>query len=201
MPPLDPELVHEEFFHVRVLIGIVTGLSITRLLTGLARFVQHPSRTQIYPVHLAWVFYLLLAVMDFWWFEFGLGHRLWSAGPYFFVIGYAALYFFICALLFPDQMGEYTGFADYFHARQAWFYGLLAAVFLADMADTALKGAEHFRFLGPLYPLRQLALAAFAIIAACVRDRRFHAAFVALALAAEVWSILRHFDLPPASQP
>ena len=112
--------MHDEFFHVRVIIGIVTGLSMTRLLTGLARFVQHPSRGQIYPVHLGWAFFLLLAVMHFWWFEFGLGHLgLWSIGPYFFVISYAALYFFTCSLLFPDRMDEYAGFADYFHARQA----------------------------------------------------------------------------------
>ncbi len=32
----------EIFQHVRVVMGIVLGLAITRLLTGLARFVQHP---------------------------------------------------------------------------------------------------------------------------------------------------------------
>jgi hypothetical protein len=158
--------------------------------------VQHPSRDQIYPVHLGWVFFLLLAVMHFWWFEFGLGRiGMWSIGPYFFVISYAALYFFTCSLLFPDRMDDYAGFADYFHARQAWFYGLLAAIFLADLVDSALKGAEHFRGMGAYYPAVQLGLAALALIAVFVRDRRFHAWFVAIALVAELWSILRQFDL------
>ena len=31
------------FFHMRVIVGVVTGLSPTRLLGGLARFVQHPA--------------------------------------------------------------------------------------------------------------------------------------------------------------
>jgi len=41
---MDPQLAHDQFIHVRIIIGIVTGLSVTRLLTGLARFVQHPVR-------------------------------------------------------------------------------------------------------------------------------------------------------------
>jgi hypothetical protein len=32
------------FFHVRITIGVVTGLAIARVLTGLAHFVQAPER-------------------------------------------------------------------------------------------------------------------------------------------------------------
>ena len=60
---MDPQLAHDQFVHIRIIIGIVTGLSVTRLLTGLARFVQHPVRDRIYLVHLAWAFFLLLAVV------------------------------------------------------------------------------------------------------------------------------------------
>ena len=49
--------------------------------------------------------------------------------------------------------------------------------------------------MGPYYPLRQLTLAAMALTAIFVRDRRFHAGFVVIALVAEVWWILRQFDL------
>jgi hypothetical protein len=38
---MDLLSTHDQFFHIRVIVGIVTGLSVTRLLTGLARFVQH----------------------------------------------------------------------------------------------------------------------------------------------------------------
>ena len=53
----------EGYVHVRTIIGIVLGLSVTRLFTGLARFVQHPGRVAIYPVHLAWVFFILIVWM------------------------------------------------------------------------------------------------------------------------------------------
>jgi hypothetical protein len=37
---------------------------VTRLLTGLARFVQHPVRDRIYLAHLAWAVFLLLACIS-----------------------------------------------------------------------------------------------------------------------------------------
>ncbi|MFO1210129.1 MAG: hypothetical protein U1E40_13050 [Amaricoccus sp.] len=188
------QLAHDAFFHVRVIIGLVAGLCITRLLSGLARFVQHPARPQIYAVHLGWVVFLLLAVMHFWWFEFGLGRiEVWTFELYLFVVGYASLYFFTSTLLFPDRMDDYAGFADYFHARQRWFYGLLAAIFLVDILDTRIKGLAHWRDLGAGPLAADAVLAILALVAMRVRDRRFHAAFVLLALALEVWRILRQF--------
>jgi hypothetical protein len=84
---------------------------VTRLLTGLARFVQHSVRDRIYLAHLAWAFFLLLAIVHFWWFEFGLQRiGVWTFEIYLFVICYAALFFFLVALLFPDRMDEYSGF-------------------------------------------------------------------------------------------
>ena len=191
---MPSQVAHDAFFHVRVVIGLVAGLCITRLLSGLARFVQHPSRTQIYPIHLGWVIYLLLAVMHFWWFEFGLGRiEVWTFELYLFVTAYASLFFFTSTLLFPDRMDDYKGFEDYFHSRQAWFYALLAAIFLADIVDTGAKGVEHLRSFGPTYPARQVGLAAIALVLMRVRNRRVHAGFLVLALAIEVWWILRQF--------
>jgi hypothetical protein len=193
---MDPQLAHDQFVHIRIIIGIVTGLSVTRLLTGLARFVQHPGRDRVYPVHLAWALFLLLAIVHFWWFEFGLERIVvWRFEMYLFVIGYAALFFFLCALLFPDRIDEYAGFAEYFHSRQRWFYGLLAALFLADLGDSAIKGAAHFGSFGIGYPIRQGALAALALVAMFVADRRYHGALAAVAIAAEVYWIASQFPV------
>lgn len=184
------------FVHVRVIIGLVAGLSVARLLNGLARFVQHPGRTPIYPAHLIWVLFLLLFVTHFWWFQFSLSAiTRWEYPEYAFVILYAALIFFISALLFPDQMEEYSGFEQYFHSRARWFYGLLAAVFLIDIADSVTKGMAHFQTLGPMYPFRQLALAGLAVVAMFVADRRFHIAFGVVAIIIEVWWISARFLL------
>lgn len=191
---MDTGLLHDQFFHVRVIIGVVAGLAVGRLLTGLAQFVQNPDRNRIHLVHIGWVFFVLFAVVHFWWFEFGLSRlHQWTFPVYLFIIFYASLFFFIATILFPDARDKGTDFADYFEARRAWFFGLLCLLFLVDIVDTAIKGGEHFRSLGILYPARQLILAAMAVIAMFVGDRRYQTAFVIIALAAQIALILRRY--------
>ena len=50
----------EIFTHVRVLVGVVLGLGLTRILAGLARFMQHPAHKKLYATHLLWVAVVLL---------------------------------------------------------------------------------------------------------------------------------------------
>lgn len=85
-----------EFTHIRIIIGMVIGLGVARLLNGLARYVQHPQREEIYSVHLGWSLFMLLSVVHFWWFEFALGRiQVWTFESYLFVIAFAALYFLL----------------------------------------------------------------------------------------------------------
>lgn len=132
-PSIDPAA----FSHIRVVLSMVVSLGIARLLSGVARFVQHPGRKRAYGVHLLWTLSLLLSMMHFRWWEFSLAHLpVWRFETYFFVVGYAALYYFLCAILFPDDLAEYTGYRDYFMSRRRWFFGLLATAYVVDVADT-----------------------------------------------------------------
>lgn len=183
------------FVHAKVLIGLVTGLSITRLLAGLSRFVQHPSGAAIFAPHLAWVGFMLLYVIHFWWFEFNLSAiGRWSFPEYAFVLGYAALNFFITTLLFPDRMDDYAGFEDYFMSRRRWFYGLLALAFVVDIADTLLKGRSHFVDLGLVYPVRQALLVGLCLVGMALRRPASHLVLAALAIAAELWWIFTRYE-------
>lgn len=182
------------FTHIRIIVGMVTGLSVARLLNGLARFVQHPKRELIYSVHMGWSLFLLLSVIHFWWFEFTLARiGRWTFEEYLFVIGYAALFFFISAILYPDKMEEYAGFESYFTARRTWIYCLLAGLFAVDMIDTAIKGAAHFAALGPQYVVRQALLTGLSLLGIWMTDRRYHLGFVIFALGAQIWWIASQF--------
>jgi hypothetical protein len=193
---MDPTPVRPDIFiHVRIIVGMVLGLSMSRLVTGLARFIQHPKRELIYPVHIGWVLFLLLTIIHFWWYEFALSTiRHWTFELYFFVILYAILFAMISSLLFPDRMDEYSGFEDYFQSRRQWFYGLLALTFLIDMADTALKGAEHFQSLGIEYPIKQTLLALLSISAIFISSKKYQIGFIVFALIYQATWILRLFD-------
>lgn len=188
----DPNL----FAHVRVALGMVVGLGIARLLSGLARFVAHPGRQRVDPVHLLWVLSTLLTLLHFWWWQFALTHLpTWRFGVYAFVTAYAALCYLICAVLFPDDLDEYAGYGEYFLSRRRWFFGLLAVSFVFDAIDTWIKGPAHWQAQGLEYPLRigvYLVLCTFAAVSA---STRFQLAFAALSLAYQVSWILRLYDV------
>jgi hypothetical protein len=182
------------FPHIRIVMGIVLGLAITRLLTGTAGFVQHPRRRRVYWVHLGWVLFMLVSLTHFWWWEFWLyAITDWTYEFYFFLIAYAVLLYFLCALLFPDDIEEYGGYEEYFISRRRWFFGILALTFLFDLVDTLLKGVAHFERYGIEYLVRTPAAVALCVAAMVIANRRFHAAFVAASLAYEASWILRLF--------
>lgn len=186
---------HDIFPHIRIVMGMVIGLGVTRLLSGVARIIQHPGQYRLYPVHLAWVGSVLLMLVHFWWWEFGLfAIESWTFGRYLFLIFYAITLFLLAALLFPDSMLDYTSYEDYFYSRRGWFFGVLGATYMLDVIDTLLKGSEHFARFGSEYLFRTPVFVALCVVAILVRDRRFHIAFVACALIYQISFILRLFD-------
>lgn len=185
-----------EFTHIRIIIGMVIGLGVARLLNGLARYVQHPGKEEIYSVHLGWSLFMLLSVVHFWWFEFALGRiQVWTFESYLFVIAFAALYFFIAAVLYPDKMGEYANYKDYFQARKTWIYGLLALMFMLDIVDSRLKGSDYFNDLGTAYLVRQLTIVVLLLVATKIQKAAYHMGLVSVVLLSQVWLITSNFSV------
>jgi len=187
-----PQASQDLYLHVRVVISIIVGLCITTLLNGFARFVQHPKRAKVSILHLGWAVSLLLWVIHFWWWEFRLTMvQQWTFAIYFFVIFYAILFYFLCTLLFPSDLTDYSGYEDYFLSRRRWFFGFLAATFVADIVDTSLKGTAYLRSFGVEYPIRIVASLAVCFIAMLTKNRRVQLTLLALSLLYQISFIVR----------
>lgn len=196
--PLEPQVVAapELFPHIRIVMGMVIGLGVARLLSGVARIVQYPKRSSLYFVHLAWVASVLLMLVSFWWWEFGLYQvETWTFGKYLFVISYAVVLFLLCALLFPEGMEDYRNYAEFFHDRRGWFFGTLAATYVMDIADTLIKGNDYLVSFGPEYIIRTPLIILLCIIAAIVQNKPFHVAFVIFKLGYQIYWISWHFNV------
>jgi hypothetical protein len=182
----------DKFFHIRMLMGIILGLSITHLLKGLVKFVEHPGKVKAYWIHLLWVFYLFLLIAHFWWWEFSL-HTItsWNFVSYFYLILYTACFFVNASLLFPEQINDYTGYEDYFYSRRGWFFGALGFTFLMDIIDTLLKGVNHMTHLGYEYLAYIFLHVIGCLLAMKVRDERFHGAFVIVVIIYQIIFIYR----------
>ena len=180
-----------EFVHVRILLGILLGLGITRLLSGLARFVQHPGRQRVYGVHLGWALFLFVLLTHLWWWEFRLTSvQDWTYAIYAVLIANIVQLYLLCTLLFPDDISEYAGFSDYFHSRRGWFFALLALWFAIDLLDSLVKGREYLQAMGNAYLLRNGTYIVLCLAAIRVRAEWFHRAFVVAAIALEAWWIV-----------
>jgi hypothetical protein len=173
--------------HIRVVLGIILGLSVTTLLKGLASIIEHPRRFGWSLLHVSWAAWALLSVVAFWWWEFSLTEvRAWTFGPYLFVIAYFAAYFLLAALLFPSDIREYGSYEDYLLQRRHGFFAVLALVMLMDLVDTALKGEARWRQLGVVYPIRTAAMLLIAGLGAWTADRRAQQALALIALVSSV---------------
>jgi hypothetical protein len=191
-PPTTPRVNPDLYSHVRVVISIIVGLCITTLLSGFARFVQHPKRAKASVLHLGWAASLLLWIIHFWWWEFRLSMiQQWTFAIYFFVILYAILFYFLCTLLFPSDLKDYTGYEDYFLSRRTWFFGFLAATFVADVIDTSLKGPEYLHSFGIEYPIRIAAGILICIVAMIVKNRRIQLAILTISVLYQISYIVR----------
>ncbi|MGO4676307.1 hypothetical protein AB4Z40_25710 [Bosea sp. 2YAB26] len=170
---MDTVAPHELFPHVRIVMGMIIGLGITRMLTGIAGFIQHPDRYRVSMLHMLWVGSILLELVLFWWWEFGLSRiPNWSFGVYIFLIGYAIVLYLLSALLFPDNVAEYAGYEDFFINRRRWFFGLMATSFILDVVDTLIKGTERWTQLSGDY-LIQVPIGLALCLVACVFAQRW----------------------------
>ena len=178
------------------MISIIMGLSLARLLNGVAGLIQHPKKEHLWWPHLCWVIYMMVSVTAFWWWQFQLSElRVLTFETYIFLIAEAAVLFLLCSLIFPTEISEYQGYGDYFMSRRRWFFGLLATAYVVDVADTWIKGREHLAAQGYEYPVRTVAYVLLCILAARTANARFHAAFAVLSLAYQVSWILRLYDV------
>lgn len=184
----------EIFPHMRVLLGTVIGLGMARLLVTIAGIIQHPHRAKRSALHLLWVGSMLLELLLFWWWEFALfKFSHWNFGIAVFLVAFAILLFLIAALLSPDNLSDYRGYEDFFIKRRKWFFGLFAAVAVFDVADTLLKGSEHWEQYGGLYFLQAAIGLAFCALGAFSANVRVHLGIVILHLIHQAVMAARFF--------
>jgi hypothetical protein len=90
-------------------------------------------------------------------------------------------------------MADYDGFKAYFYSRRQWIFGLMTILFVADFADTMIKGSAYVHSLSVAYYLRTALYLVLSAAAIKIKDERFHAAFAIVATAGEIALILKYY--------
>jgi hypothetical protein len=116
---------------------------VARILSGVAKFLQHPKRNKLSVIHLLWVFSILLELILFWWWSVQIAKKIdWTFLTVIFQISYAIIWYMMSALLFPDDILEYDGYQDFFISRRYWFFALLASNWVMDIIKIVVSGGN-----------------------------------------------------------
>ena len=77
--------------------------------------------------------------------------------------------------------------------NKGWFFGLNAAVYVTDVVDTSLKGADYFQSLGWEYPFAMTINFLGSLVAMRVSSRPYQWVFALASLAYNLSWALREF--------
>ncbi len=183
---MDTLPLTETFTHVRIVLAMVIGLGITRILTGVASFIQHPKRHHASLLHMLWVASMLLELVLFWWWDVRIARdNDWTFRAFLFQISYAILLFLLSALLFPDNVSEYGGYEDFFIQRRRWFFTLLASTWTLDL----IRNVEDWNRMTPGFLIHASTSLALCVVALTFKHRKIQIAVALLYIARQIYSM------------
>jgi hypothetical protein len=175
----------EQLAYLATFFSLILGLAVANVLTHLSSLVKRGRQADWYLLHTLWAMFVLLLLALEW--------RIileWAAEPnlsfyiYLFLLTKPCVLFLLSDLLFPDRtlVGQVDLRQHFFEIRTRFFpmfilYGML------DVVDTLLKGVDHFRSLGPIYPAMIVLTTITSVIAARSSNERVHYSILA-------WSFL-----------
>jgi hypothetical protein len=166
------------FEFIALLTSIVLALGITRTLTGVGRMLYERKRIRLYWVHIVWVVNVFVWLLLNWWILFRWNTQpTWTFFLFVFVLLSPILAFLLSVILIPEPFEEDADLKAHFYANQRWFFALAALLPPLDLADTLLKGWDHFLAQGVQYPLTIGLLFVLMLVAIRTRNERYHAAF------------------------
>ena len=137
--------MNDQFDYVMAPVSIVVGLAIGHILAALGvavnRLRGHGKPIRLDVVYLAWVGFLMVWIVSFWWWEYKFHelHTTWTYGLYLFVLLYAMTLFFLAVLLVPRGMRDLDDSYAWFMADRRWFF---ATIVFAMVIDISTRGSR-----------------------------------------------------------
>ena len=130
------------FDYLSVLLSIVLGLGITRLLSGLARWLEHRKEVRGYAPTLVWAVVLLLLHVQTWWAMFGLRFWPdWSFLQFSIVLAQPIVLYLLASLAMPSESSPERDLrANFFHHRVVFFALVITLLVVSLVKDIVRQG-------------------------------------------------------------
>lgn len=156
----------EHFNYLLVIIGIVLGLGITHILSGLVDYLQHRDRVVWSKCQLVWMVVLFLMQVQYWYVMFGVGQVGADFSRYLAALVFPTCLYLASGVLVPkvpaEGRGEALDLRLKYEVNRRWFFGfcfagMLSLVFYdhlvmgrpwAAVGDTFSQTDNQFRLGG-----------------------------------------------------
>jgi hypothetical protein len=172
-----------------VLFSVLMGLSLSRLLVGVARVVVDPER-RIHWLPLLWTIELFLFQITLWWFVYTRADQsTWTFVHYVVTVVLLVLLYFQGVLLYPELGPRDEGTLDSFLSRRAWFFTVFFLIFHANAVENVLAGDWTFDW--PTFMIALAVSGAVSGIAIRTRNLIYHGILAAAMLLILATSVVR----------
>lgn len=167
-----------DFEFLFALYGLMLGLSIAEVLSGLARSIE--ERLQSRPtLRIGWLCpllaaFVLLDLLSFWNAAWGVRSLVTVSGESLMLVtAFASAYYLAARLVFPRDLAQLTDLDDHYFRIRRIVLGILFVLLLVQMIYYASVPAILPRLLAPASLGMTLLLAALLVAAMIVRSRRW----------------------------
>nr|WP_314445784.1 hypothetical protein [uncultured Sphingomonas sp.] len=176
-----------DFEFLFALYGLMLGLSIAEVLSGLARSIEERLQNRA-TLRIGWLCpllaaFVLLDLLSFWNAAWGVRSLVRvTGGSLMLVTAFAGAYYLAARLVFPRDLGDVDDLDDHFFRVRRIVLGILFALLVVQMTFYASVDVIRPRLLSPPSIAMTLLLVGLLAMAMAVRSRRW----AAIALAALV---------------
>ena len=179
------------FEYLAVAYSIVLSLAVVRLLGGLPVAMAHRAR---YWVHAAWIGFVLLRALSFWWSFWSYREVVsWNFFSFALVLVAPGLLYVMAAALVPDTPSSVSSWRDHYFAVHRQFFTTQALSVVAVVIQSVLVLGVPL-----LHPLRgsQLLFVVLALVGATTKNPRIHAVILVVAVLVYIPLIVAFFLQP-----
>lgn len=134
------------FEFVSVAVALFYAMALGRLVNGLAPSLRADAR---WPIHIAWIFILILTGTLQWWMLWNVGSTSWTAPRFLFVLSLPGILLARAGLLLGENPAEVVSFRAQFFQRRVPFFSLaIVSAIQGSLSPWVSGGTPWFQFAG-----------------------------------------------------
>jgi hypothetical protein len=177
-----------DFEFVSIILSIVVGLTITRVLAGLAAIVEHRGQLHMNWLSVGWATTVLSWSVAFWLGTINdtRGLETWTVGSFGILLFMALGLYFLAAVALPTRIQAGVDLEAHFETVRRPFFAMFAAWVVLSTVSALIWGSENFIRLGPPFWIGQTASLAVALLGFLAAHKLVHVVILIASLSMTV---------------